>query len=347
LKRILFISLTIVVLVAFLAFPASAEMLDYTNHIDSIYVSGQNDIVSLRFRDSGVWFAKGDSYFYPESIRFDFSNSPMQIIYDPFRHKDGTQDYLLRSDFPNSTPFELSFMALGINDISSAVVHIYQLDESHNVVSQLDLPVQLEIIGGSSPEEVQYRAFTPSNLTFVESCYCFTLFYEFTVLGDGGQPYSYKLYGPEFVFTFTINSLLRQQMLANRTNNILGAVEDQLAENGQKLDDIINGSVSSTPPSGSGSVGDLDDIEGALRDESQAGLDQGLGMQQSALDVFVQYAAAFGVVKLIFELFSGIPFFTYILYISVAVGIFSVLLNLSFDVRNSFNRKNRRSRSGS
>ena len=125
------------------------------------------------------------------------------------------------------------------------------------------------------------------------------------------------------------------------TNSSLLSIDQDTKEESQ-LDEIINGSVDPTPPDESGAVGNLDDLEGGLRDDAQAGLDEGLAMQQSVLEVLTQYVSAFAVVGMVFGFFADIPFFKFLLYISVSVGLFSVLLNLGFDVGKARSRSSQK-----
>ncbi len=349
-KRILFIILTVSVLLSVLVFSVSADVLDYNNYITDISVSDNDEIITLSFPSFGLWYTSSEDLSFHTYYEYS-SSSSLTIAYNPLQNLT-SNNTLLCSDFPDDTFYGIEFLCSTENIVHSAHVTLSQYDIDGNLVTYdyFEVPIEVTEIDPFNSLVSSYV----SSISFDPSCYSFGLIYYFSISGAkssvGGSTndyvFWYHLTDPEFSFTFAIDSLFRQQTITNKQNAILGSIEDSLKDNGDKLDTIISGSVGSTPPPDSGVVDDLDDIEGALRDESQAGLDQGLGMQQSALEVFVQYAAAFGVVKLIFELFSGIPFFTYLLYISVAVGIFAVLLNLSFDIRNSFNRKQRRSKSG-
>lgn len=329
-KRILILSVILVVIISLMIIPVSAAYLDYNNYIDHIWVDGDNDVITLKFPNSGVWFLRGDTQRYSDVLEIYSAASSLSVVYDPFRYPDNSQDYLLRSDFPNDTTYELWFTASGVNHINSASIEFYQLDISGNVIEHTTIPAHVEHVAGTQ-DDIFYRCFYDSTFNFHDSCYSFLMYYVFdaeTANIDSNGIGHYKFFNANFEFTFSINSLLRQQMLSNKTNNILGAVENQLADNGQKLDDIINGNVTPEAPDGSGTVDDLDDVESGLRDDAQAGLDDGVQLQQSAFDVILTYLAAFNAIGLIFNLFADLPFFSALLAVSLSLGIFGLLVNL-------------------
>lgn len=348
-KRILIFSLILVFVFSVLVFPVGAEILDYNDYVSDIVVDGENDIVTVTLpvsssriavfnQHTGIWESNVEGVSSSTvsmnnhteySVRFvpDYLN---QIGVDNI--PDGTQILIkigIDASNPNNT-FAHPQMA--------DVLYYYLADGS--VVSQ----VMSEGLTVSLPElatlGLSYTLSYPAENTKAFSFSMDLQNFKFSQYGT-----DYPLFSDNVTFTvysysltMSISSLYRQQQISGKTNKLLSAVEDQLEENGQKLDEIINGSVDPTPPPESDKVDDLEDLEGELRDEAQAGLDEGLAMQQSALEVFAQYASAFAVVGLIFGFFADIPFFKFLLYISVSVGLFSVLLNLGFDIGRARSR---------
>lgn len=122
-------------------------------------------------------------------------------------------------------------------------------------------------------------------------------------------------------------------------NNKLDDTNNKLDDANNKLDDIVSGEVTPSQPEGGDKVGELDDMEQSIRDDVSTGLDDAEEVQKSALEVFVEYASAFAVVSWIFSIFVEIPFFKSLLYVSLALGVFVVMLGVVPNVVNRFSYK--------
>lgn len=130
----------------------------------------------------------------------------------------------------------------------------------------------------------------------------------------------------------TLDEVLQQQQ---QTNDQLGDLNDKQDQTNDKLDGIINDKVDPSAPAGGDVVGDLDDVESGIRDDAQSGLDQGLDVQQSALEILAQYWSAFACVGWIFNMFADLPFFSGLLYVSFALGITGAILGLCLSISRS------------
>lgn len=344
-KRILVIASCVALLVCSFALPASAAVLDYNDYITNIQVDGDNDIVTVTIPLQGnTQYALYENsnlignIFGNEIVgQFKYGNSyNLYIMPTPFDSvllsniPSGTTvsyDYYITENYPAyNTPIVLFKVYYYMAD-GSTIIKSYELNRSpfewaFPIESTLDIPDGAV----SFSTEVGFLNFSPANDKDVIYVATFGL--------------------KSYTLTMTISSLYRLQQQTGQTNVILKEVEKQLADQGktldevlgaqkdtnEKLDSIINGTVDPSPPAGGDSIGDLDDLEGGLRDDSQAGLDQGLAIQQSTLGIFLQYATAFAAAGDIFGVFAGIPFFSFLLYVSVALGVFGLLLNLGVDV---------------
>ena len=138
----------------------------------------------------------------------------------------------------------------------------------------------------------------------------------------------------------TNNKLDSIQSDQQQTNNKLDSIQGEQEQTNDKLDDIINGEVDPEAPEGADRIDDLDQAEGQLREEAQAGLDQGVEIQQNVLQILEEFANGFAVFSWIFGLFAKQPFISGLLYVSVALGSVSALLNLGLSAQAANNRAN-------
>ena len=344
-KRILVIASCVALLVCSFALPASATALDYNDYITNIQVDGDNDIVTVTIPLQGnTQYALYENsnlignIFGNEIVgQFKYGNSyNLYIMPTPFDSvllsniPSGTTvsyDYYITENYPTyNTPIVLFKVYYYMAD-GSTIIKSYELDRSpfewaFPIESTLDIPDGAV----SFSTEVGFLNFSPANDKAVIYVATFGL--------------------KSYTLTMTISSLYRLQQQTGQTNVILKEVEKQLADQGKtldevlgaqkdtndKLDGIINDKVDSTPPSGGGAVGDLDDAEGQIRDDAQSGLDQGLDVQQSALQILQQYWSAFACVGWIFNKFADLPFFSGLLYVSFALGISGSILGLGLSL---------------
>ena len=163
----------------------------------------------------------------------------------------------------------------------------------------------------------------------------------------------------KFYLDLDVSALYLQQLQTGKTNAILERVEQQLADQGQtlddvlseqqqtndKLDDIITYEPDLSTPEGGEIIDDLEELEGGLLSDSEDGLNSALEIQQSTLDILVEYFSAFGALAIIFNLFSTLPFFQALLYASLSLGVFSLVFGLSLSVVKSVSERSGGSKS--
>lgn len=335
----------------------SASAVDYLNYRDfevDVQVDGNNDIVKCVVPSSlctvgirnELWQVVAES---KGSLSYDVSaNQKYYIYFWPL------PAILSLHNIPDTTEFYFMIRADVSNNAFSTpscemIYDYYEGDKSVKIVStpygEVSFPFTFAFDGVISK---------PSSL--VDGLGFSLWLREFVPFSDS----TLDLTAYDFQLTFTISSLYRMQELTGETNELLDEVNRQLEEQGKtmddvlnqqtqtndKLDDIINGEVNPEAPDGSDKVGDLDDAEGQLRDEAQVGLDQGVEIQQSVLQILEEYANGFAVFSWLFGLFAKLPFFSGLLYVSVALGTVSALLNLGLSAQSASHRSQRRKKGG-
>lgn len=222
---------------------------------------------------------------------------------------------------------------------SSLIVRFF--DSGGNRIGFQEFVATEDANSGGSAWQANIDPFIPSGASSLN----ITIKFTFSVEALGLTSVSFPLDYFNYSFTVSADSVQNKQIQEK-----LDQLSDQQNQTNDKLDDIINGEVSPDLPDGSGSIGDLDDAEGALRDEAQSGLDQAGQIQQGALTVLAQYVSGFAVFSQIFGEFASIPFFSGLLYVSLSLGTCAAILNLGQmginRARSDARRSERRSRKG-
>ncbi len=340
-KRILILSVCVALLICAFALPASAAGIDYNDYVSEVVVDGDNDLVTVRIPASLAYMRIYDYTDKTEIYEGFGANHSVDLIAD---HEYGFQL------FPLGYPWSVDG-GLDLDLIPDGTLTTIDFDMFLGVTDQLPMNATFYTIyrdsGGSSVNSsyVDYEfsgATTFSGTISDSSSSAAIVQYENVVFFQVPFDESGTFIIHDTVLTMSISSLLRQQQITGKTNKLLDKVNKQLEANGQKLDQIINDQVDPEAPVGSDIVGDIDDAEGQIRDEAQSGLDQGVEVQQSALDLIIQYASGFAVVGWIFNLFADIPFFSGLLYVSFALGIVSAILGLGLSVVNAGDARVRR-----
>ena len=342
---------------------ASAAGLDYNDYVSNIIVDGDNDIVTVSLPTSYAgWVAYQD---LDELVGqgsgaeqwFSFSTYNQWQIICSF--PSGGIDL---SNIPNGT--KVGFGVDLVIQRTSQMPYDQSYDEEISIIYLLkDGSYSYQRIGSTTKTISKYGQTYNINLTTVDYPLeipdnADSMYLELKVrshYGDVGS-WTCKCTSNYFSMEMKISSLYRQQQLTGKTNKLLDETIKQLEEQGKtmedvldqqtqtndKLDDIINGEVNPEAPEGADKVGDLDDAEGQLRDEAQVGLDQGVQIQQNVLQILEEYANGFAVFSWIFGLFAKLPFFSGLLYVSVALGTVSALLNLGLSAQAASDRANSR-----
>lgn len=131
-----------------------------------------------------------------------------------------------------------------------------------------------------------------------------------------------------FTMNFTSESLQSEDA---KSNELLQAILD-----------AMNGSTNPKPPAGSGSVGDLGSIEDSLLGDSAAGRDEFSELIDTSIVTLGSYAIAFSFMAFVINEFIAVGWVRHALIMSLSLGVFAYLLNISFrssgDGRSGSNR---------
>lgn len=336
---------------------ASAEPLNYRDFETNVTVDGSNDIVHVSFPVDTTFFEiwNGDELIKSSSgSSFSFDPLTTHVYY---LHLSLVNDGISLDNIPSGATisYTLNFEGWGTQMETPRIWKGLYFYDSNHVQSYVGEYVDLSYdLFPQATYTYSYILPSTNNSYFKPGLAVYGLVARDSYSG----PYNISVLS--ISIDFTISSLYRLQEQTGETNELLDEVNRQLAEQGKtmedvldqqtqtndKLDDIINGEVNPDAPDGADKVGDLDDAEGQLRDEAQIGLDQGVEIQQSVLQILEEYANGFAVFSWIFGLFAKLPFFSGLLYVSVALGTVSALLNLGLSAQSASHRSQRRKKGG-
>lgn len=352
-----------------LILPARAVLVDYNDYVTNVQVDGDNDIVTVRIPADlafvRVFNAATNKEIYrgyglSHSIPFEKDVS-YQVRINIFGYPYSTDYGLDLSYIPVGTEITSGFGFLfngdwGVMSSPYPVVNYCYYDSSSNVELDIDTKVLTDL-------QSQWDSFTDTYVVqSVPNASRLGIFYHLTPCEwFSDSPTDLAPVGitvNDTVMTFSISSLLRQQQLTGKTNDLLKEVESQLAAQGktlddikasqdetnEKLDDIINGEVSGETPSGGDVVGDLESAEDQLMDSVGGGSDEFDDTILSAWDTLYSYSQSFLAFGVLFELFADIPFFHALASIALALGTFAFLINLSSSAGRAWSRSTAKGR---
>lgn len=330
----------------------SAAGVDYKDYISNIEVDGHNDLVTITIPASEQYwvfedltdgyppqtFPQGWLDFQGELVEgSDVDYHKYRIQLHPFNGR------LNLADIPNNAKYTAGFRFLYSWNTGYETPYVscneQYYDLSGHWLGQLQNGVGREPfeanafyeVSGKIDKDGPYQGGVTGSAASVD---LFLQLNDFSPLSDAWVSFQ----ALDFTMTFTISSLYELQQTQEKTNQLLEAVEYKLEQNGQKLDEIINGEVTPDLPEGSDTVTDLEDAEGSLRDDAQAGLDEGTQLQQNVLEILLEYTGAFAIYSRIVGLFTNIPFFYGLLAVSLALGSVSVILSIGVSAGHTYSK---------
>lgn len=305
-----------------------------------------------------------------------YEDEPHTAIYDIRFGLFGEDSILSTDGIPDGTMFEFSFVINGVDPVVGGTyagidghplgyVHYYSSDSDGEYVYLGNKLLDAEFVLGNYIPSVRFSFFGDFDTEGIDG-FGDSDEYDGVSFTAGIDQLTFKYDGDYFIFcedikmTMTIEQFLDSDL--SESEKLMGEMRDQLALQGKKLDEItgkvenienklddqwnseIDSNKPNTPtvPGGDSVDSALNKQEEALRNEAQAGLDKGKEIQDSALSVLANYVSSFGVLTKLFDTFANIPFVSGLLVVSVALGIFGMLLNFAGDVRGAYDRKVRR-----
>lgn len=194
----------------------------------------------------------------------------------------------------------------------------YATDSTAQLLNGTDLMGQQALSGTYNLDYVIQSV--PGATRFVPS----VLFNSFKPTVDNAM-YRIKLVSAEI--EMQVSTEFWTQFQNQQNGEMLGQINDT-------LNDQWNADYEPSKPEGSTQVDNADKAESEVRDNAQVGLDKGSEIQSSAGNILkaTNVVNAFACVGALFELFADIPFFSDLLTISVALGVFALLMNLASSI---------------
>ena len=244
-KRVLPLLVAVCILVGAFAAPVMAANFNYEDYIQDVRVDGDNDIVTAYLpAEYAYWFLNG----YPsgDGLASDGNPATFQV--------DHSQIFVDTSYQIRCLP--IGYAGLDLRNIPSGSFMGFQFSvdyrgNSYNTPQLQILVTYLDEVGNvvgsavtkSDSQPLQETVYLGVSLDKPKKAVALTMeiiYSGFDLLHY--QPGDQIVLRLDSVFLeLTISSLYRLQQETGRTNEILGEVEKQLEQNGQKLDDIING----------------------------------------------------------------------------------------------------------
>lgn len=360
LKRILPVFLTVSFLVCCLVVPASASSVDYIDYVVDVFETDGVDMCRVEIPvsafGSGVWYVQNRDNgqfletFSGHSFIYNFSSGiNYNLLYRPMQGGNRILTY----DIPDGTVFSVNaYVKTASSDGYSGgnfTWYLLYYDSSANIISSLTSSGTNGLDNSSA-----YGIFTLLKPDYTDSIGLHCDFHNFSVLAGG---YDWEIGVKSIVMTMTISSLYLQFIQNGRNNQIIDAVEKALADQGKTLDsvldaqqqtneqlgDIMNDKVDPEAPAGSDKVDDYNKAESDLIDSVHGGSTEFDDVSLNAWDRIFTYSQSFMAFGLIFKLFTDIPIIESLLYVSLTLGAFGFMLNLTSSLGSKLSRDSRRS----
>lgn len=232
---------------------------------------------------------------------------------------------------PKNTWFQSGYRigidAVGLDDVGSKDwVILYFVDENGVVVHRHEVVTQQELQTGSNGESYIWFSYHANmgDMNIPDSAVGLVPIYTVKNLTVGTEKTVTVEYSP-FTFWFSMSALQWEAQENARLQNTMNDIQ-------AKMDEIVNGEPDPVAPNGSGAVDDLNGAEEQLKNESQQGLDDGIGFLQNALSLINQYGPAFLCVISLFRPFAQLPLFSALLTISLGLSVCAIVLNIGLEV---------------
>ena len=234
-KRILIISLCVSALLTALVLPASAAELDYNDYITNIQVDGDNDIVTVKFPlDPEISLYSNNPFvlqYQTDTARLEFDvTAGVSYSLGLYAFRD---DFLILDNIPDGSLFTLTYEFTPVVGSVTKPVSIMSrnyfygpngsyLGEHRIYSDEFGLQDQTFQFSYNKLSGASYGKFEFywDGITFEES---------------GSKSFTFR----DFTIVMSISSLYRLQQETGKTNEILSAVEKQLAEQGKTLDEVL------------------------------------------------------------------------------------------------------------
>ncbi len=348
LKRILPVFFTVFLFILCSAVSVSAEGVDYTDYIVNVFEQDGVNMVQVSIPASelgpGAWYVR--PYPYDSASRFEghsftyhfLEDTTYRLSYYPFQGNYG----LIADDIPSGTHMSISVYGteVGLDGYSTPKyrwIMIYRDADENNLSDVWTDPDEFGFVNSEN-----WKIFTVEKPVNTAYLYFYIDFIDFEILPDFASADS-TIGIKSLDMVMTLDSLYLQQIQSGKTNKILCAVESHLAEQGKILADMVNGKVDPEKPAGSDKVDDYNKAESELIDSVQGGSTEFDDVSLNAWDRIFTYSQSFMAFGLIFKLFTDIPIIESLLYVSLTLGAFAFMLNLTSALGSKLSRDSSRS----
>lgn len=334
LKRIFPLVAVLALLMALVAVPVSAageyQIVDYNDYKANADVNEDEDTVSIQFPSHMVgidYTIFGPNGKTSGSVAGGDVNVTLYKGYDSYIHyqmpffADG---YLMDfQNIPDGSVFRtsLEFCFMFADDVrygtfsGHLLAQIEYYDADFNYVGT-DYGQDIFIQDGGVDTHISYYSTSIIVDKPQGAVYGYVSFpcNAWTVTGAYGYyPVSFNFYN--VTLDMSIDSLYLLWEETGRTNEL--------------LEDIINGEVTPEAPAGSESVGELDDIEGALKDDTAAGREEAEQIFNESSGLVASHISGFLFLSDVIERFISVGWLRGILTVSLSLGIFGFIANIA------------------
>lgn len=333
-KRIFFLVVVLVTVVSVVAMTASAasyDLIDYNDYVTNVSVDGSNDLVYVRFPAElcqiKLQTTTGWQFLYDVTGgQLNVSNLPTQTFYlyivplGAFGRLDLSyipDDTLVKSYYTVSSSGGIT----GTPDVLS--IEEYFVDETvdHDSASIIGQVYDSFSYNSSNETSWYVDGEGANNMLFYMRIGPFTL-----------PSHSLSVNFEYFEMEMTISSLLRQQQLTGKTNELLEDIAGYVPE--------VN------TPEGGEVIGDVGSVEDELMNDVQGGIDEIENSTSSAIGTLSRYATALYCVSWILNQLFTISWVTDLLYVSMGLGVLIVLFNISLTAIAKSGKQSGKSKGG-
>lgn len=352
-RRILPLVVVVCLLVACLVFPASAEIIDPSSYGDYVVdgdiitynITRQYDLFWWRRLHNGALgeTASGASFDYVSQMRW--VDNDMIYLY-PFGYDDDTagsnfvslDSYPLGADISFNADFEIRVQDATQTFTVQLTYYWSFYDEDFNSLGDYSYSYSIQT-GGVRYDQSISRSFSTTN---AKAKY-FGLYFRWELdnVADESDDTVVHVEADTFTLSASFPVDKVQQMIeqGKLTNKQLDQIDQALKDNGQKLDDIMNTPVAPNNPNGSGTVNDYGELEDQIMNDMSSNLSGAEGFLNSATKIISKYGMALLAVSHLFGIFWRFPFFSELVLVAFAFGMFATLLGVAVEAIASHSYK--------
>lgn len=339
-KRIIPCTLVLIaVLVS--AISASAAIIDPYED-GTVSVDGNMEYVTIKLNTSGMFwqrFHDGKPSYNGEGSDFKYTTDMRYVDNDtvscwPF----GITNYIDSSGIPNGSVLTVD-MTVGVNTTNQSqnfecIGYLYLDTYDSNGLSLSRTTVWSETQNPVVDQSIFYIE-TEIDTAILSGSDKWALVFSFDFNGVTNEndttQITLQCFGDNISAVIPYSSIYQLQEQGKITNKQLEKLNQAIADNGEKLDEIMNATVPDARPDGSDKVDDLDQTEEDLRNDTNQGLEDALHQMDEVIAGLSLYGGAFFALGAVFNLFFQIPFISLLVRLSMTLGILAILFNIAID----------------